>query len=135
MLIDDALTAGDEDGSEHLSCNSALAVPCATFVKLTPRTTSSAKAADWQGRIPWQHQTGNGHLYSTGFTADDEAARALMTGLDREAPGSSSISLIGLRSLRYPVLPGAPFRAPAGATIQAPHGTALRIGTQFHHPA
>jgi tryptophan halogenase len=85
LLIEDALHAGYEDWSEQLPCNSALAVPCARVAKLTPYTTSTAKAAGWQWRIPLQHRTGNGHVYSNAFTTDDEAARVLLAGLDGEA--------------------------------------------------
>jgi tryptophan halogenase len=85
LLIEDALKAGYDDWSAHLPCNSALAVPCARLSKLTPYTTSTAKAAGWQWRIPLQHRTGNGHVYSAAFTTDDEAASVLMAGLDGEA--------------------------------------------------
>nr|WP_314860066.1 tryptophan halogenase family protein [uncultured Undibacterium sp.] len=82
LLIEGALKAGYDDWSEQLPCNSALAVPCAKVAKLTPFTTSTAKSAGWQWRIPLQHRTGNGHVYCNAFTTDDEAARVLLEGLD-----------------------------------------------------
>ncbi len=85
LLIEGALKAGYDDWSEQLPCNSALAVPCAKVAKLTPFTTSTAKSAGWQWRIPLQHRTGNGHVYCDGFSTDDEAARVLLEGLDGRA--------------------------------------------------
>lgn len=85
LLIEGAMKAGYDDWSDQLPCNSALAVPCAKVEKLTPYTTSTAKAAGWQWRIPLQHRTGNGHVYSNNFTTDDEAARVLLEGLDGKA--------------------------------------------------
>ena len=85
LLIEGALKAGYDDWSDLLPCNSALAVPCAKAVNITPFTTSTAKAAGWQWRIPLQHRTGNGHVYSNAFTTDDEAARVLLEGLDGRA--------------------------------------------------
>ncbi len=87
LLIEGALHAGYDDWSDQLPCNSALAVPCAKVDKLTPFTRSTAKAAGWQWRIPLQHRTGNGHVYSDAFTTDDEAARVLLEGLDGRALG------------------------------------------------
>ena len=82
LLIEGALKAGYDDWSDQLPCNSALAVPCVKVPKYTPYTTSTAKSAGWQWRIPLQHRTGNGHVYSNAFTTDDEAARVLLEGLD-----------------------------------------------------
>ncbi|NGZ86565.1 tryptophan halogenase family protein [Duganella aceris] len=82
LLIEGALQAGYDDWSDQLPCNSALAVPCEKVPKLTPYTTSTAKAAGWQWRIPLQHRTGNGHVYSNAFTTDGEARRVLLEGLD-----------------------------------------------------
>jgi 2-polyprenyl-6-methoxyphenol hydroxylase-like FAD-dependent oxidoreductase len=85
LLIEGALKAGYDDWSNHLPCNSALAVPCAKVAQLTPFTRSTAKSAGWVWRIPLQHRTGNGHVYSNAFTTDDEAARVLLEGLDGTA--------------------------------------------------
>jgi len=84
LLIEGALKAGYDDWSDQLPCNSALAVPCASVAGITPYTTSTARSAGWQWRIPLQHRTGNGHVYSNAFTTDEEAARVLLEGLDGE---------------------------------------------------
>jgi tryptophan halogenase len=85
LLIEGTLKAGYEDWSNYLPCNSAQAVPCASAPQLTPFTRSTAKEAGWLWRIPLQHRTGNGHVYSNGFTSDEQARRVLLDGLDGEA--------------------------------------------------
>jgi hypothetical protein len=85
LLIGGALKSAYEDWSHWLPCNSALAVPSARIEPLTPYTTSTARAAGWQWRIPLQHRTGNGHVYCSDHMSDDEAARVLLGGLDAPA--------------------------------------------------
>lgn len=85
LLIEQTLHAGYEDWSHWLPCDRALAVPCASVTPLTPYTGSTAHAAGWQWRIPLQHRIGNGHVYSSSFTSDDEAASVLMGNLDGPA--------------------------------------------------
>jgi len=82
LLIEGALKAGYEDWSDYLPCNSAQAVPCVSVPSLTPYTRSTAKEAGWIWRIPLQHRTGNGHVYSNGFTSDEQARRVLLDSLD-----------------------------------------------------
>jgi len=85
LLIEGTLKAGYEDWSEHLPCNSALAVPCARVEPVTPYTRSTAKGSGWLWRIPLQHRTGNGHVYSNAFTTDEQARQDLEGGLDGDA--------------------------------------------------
>ena len=85
LLIEDTLHAGYEDWRHFLPCDSALAVPCARVDPLTPYTRSTAKDAGWQWRIPLQHRTGNGHVFSSGFTSDERARDTLLAGLDGAA--------------------------------------------------
>ncbi len=82
LLIGDALDAGFEDWSGWLPCDRAVAVPCARVAETTPYTRSTARAAGWQWRIPLQHRTGNGYVYSSEFESDDEAAATLLANLD-----------------------------------------------------
>ncbi len=88
LLIEGAMKAGFDDWSAMLPCNSAQAVPSASAGPLAPYTVSAAKSAGWTWRIPLQHRTGNGHVYCSGFTSDDEAARVLLEGLDGRALNS-----------------------------------------------
>ena len=85
LLIGDTLNAGFEDWSNWLPCDRAVAVPCARVAETTPYTRSTAQSAGWQWRIPLQHRTGNGYVYSSSFLSDDEAAAALLANLDGAA--------------------------------------------------
>ncbi|MFL6657003.1 MAG: tryptophan halogenase family protein [Massilia sp.] len=85
LLIEQTLKAGYEDWSHWLPCDRAIAVPCASHGPLLPMTRSTAHSAGWQWRIPLQHRTGNGHVYSSGFMEQDQATTLLMQHLDGEA--------------------------------------------------
>lgn len=87
LLLGGELGVGYEDWSRWLPCDRALAVPSERLPTLVPYTRATAKAAGWQWRIPLQHRTGNGHVYSSGFTSDDAAADVLLKGLDTKALG------------------------------------------------
>jgi len=82
VLIEQALHTGYEDWTHWLPCDRALAVPCERVGPPTPYTRSTAHSAGWQWRIPLQHRTGNGHVYSSKFISDDQAARTLLQNLD-----------------------------------------------------
>lgn len=82
LLIEEALHTGYHDFSHWLPCNRALAVPCEKVGPPTPYTRSTARAAGWQWRIPLQHRTGNGYVYSSAHVSDDEAAATLLAHLD-----------------------------------------------------
>jgi tryptophan halogenase len=82
LLIEGTLKTGFEDWSHWLPCDRAVAVPCARIAAPTPNTRVTAHPAGWQWRIPLQHRTGNGHVYSSRFASDDDAARTLMSNLD-----------------------------------------------------
>jgi len=87
LLLGEALGVGYEDWSRWLPCDRALAVPSERLPTLVPYTRATAKDAGWQWRIPLQHRTGNGHVYSSGFITDDAAADTLLAGLDTKALG------------------------------------------------
>ncbi len=82
LLIEQALKTGYEDWSHWLPCDRALAVPCERSQDFTPYTRSTARSAGWQWRIPLQHRTGNGHVYSSAFMEEAEAEKLLLANLD-----------------------------------------------------
>ncbi|OBV10399.1 tryptophan halogenase family protein [Erythrobacter dokdonensis] len=87
LLLGGELGVGYQDWSKWLPCDRALAVPSERLETLVPYTRATAKDAGWQWRIPLQHRTGNGHVYSSGFTTDAAAADTLLDGLDTKALG------------------------------------------------
>ena len=82
LLIEETLKTGYEDWSAYLPADRAWAVPCARVGDPTPYTRSTARKGGWQWRIPLQHRTGNGHVYSSAFISDQEAQDTLLANLD-----------------------------------------------------
>lgn len=85
LLIGQALGVGFEDWSHWLPCDRAVAVPSERTGDPIPYTRATARPAGWQWRIPLQHRTGNGHVYSSAHMTETEAADLLMQGLDAPA--------------------------------------------------
>lgn len=85
MLLGETLGVPFVDWSRYLPANRAIAVPCEASKDLTPFTRSTAHGAGWQWRIPLQHRTGNGHVFSADFMSEDEAASILLANLDGPA--------------------------------------------------
>ncbi|MEI5686906.1 tryptophan halogenase family protein [Sphingomonas kyungheensis] len=85
LLIEETLGAGYEDWRQWLPCDRALALPTEAAAAPLPYTRAIASAAGWQWRIPLQHRTGNGYVYSSAFTSDEDAA-ATLTGTVEGAP-------------------------------------------------
>jgi tryptophan halogenase len=85
LLIGGALHSGFDDWSHWLPCDRALAVPTERVQDPIPHTRSTAHAAGWQWRIPLQHRTGNGMVYSSQFWSDEQAAGTLRSHLDGPA--------------------------------------------------
>ena len=84
LLLGETLGVGFEDWSHWLPCDRAIAVPTARTEPVLPYTRATAHEAGWRWRIPLQHRTGNGIVYSSRFLADDAAERLLLAGLDAE---------------------------------------------------
>ena len=84
LLIGKALGEPFEDWSQWLPCDRAVAMPCRTQTALTPYTSAIAMDAGWRWRIPLQHRTGNGYVYSSAFTTDDNARSALVEAVEGE---------------------------------------------------
>jgi tryptophan halogenase len=82
LLIEEALKTGYDDWTHWLPCDRAVAVPSEKTQAATPFTRSTARAAGWQWRIPLQHRTGNGYVYSSAHTSDEDARALLLANLD-----------------------------------------------------
>lgn len=81
LLIEQALHAGYEEWTHWLPCDRAIALPCSNVGPIMPYTRATAQAAGWIWRIPLQHRTGNGHVYSSKFIDDEEALETLLAQL------------------------------------------------------
>ena len=84
LLIGKALGEPFEDWSQWLPCDRAVAMPCRTQTALTPYTSAIAMPGGWRWRIPLQHRTGNGYVYSSAFCTDEEARTALVEAVEGE---------------------------------------------------
>jgi tryptophan halogenase len=84
LLIEDTLKTGYQDWSHWLPCNRAWAVPSERG-EFTPYTKSTAHQAGWQWRIPLQHRTGNGHVFSNHFIGEQQAQDVLLQNLGAKA--------------------------------------------------
>jgi tryptophan halogenase len=85
LLLGKTLGEPFQDWSRWLPADRAVAMPCRTETALTPYTSAIAMEAGWRWRIPLQHRTGNGYVYSSGFLSDDKAAEALVGAVEGEA--------------------------------------------------
>lgn len=85
LLIEKTLSTGFEDYSHWLPCNRAMTVPCEKTDNIEPYTRSTAHKVGWQWRIPLQHRTGNGLVYSSKHLSDDEAKELLLNNIDGKA--------------------------------------------------
>jgi tryptophan halogenase len=81
LLIGEVLGVGYDDWSHWLAADSAWAVQTENTQPPPPYTRAIAHPIGWQWRIPLQHRTGNGIVYSSRFCSDDEARSLLMKNL------------------------------------------------------
>ncbi|GAA0331657.1 tryptophan 7-halogenase [Sphingomonas oligophenolica] len=98
-LIGKALGTRYIDWSHWLPADRALAVPCAPVGQPTPFTRATARKAGWQWRIPLQHRTGNGLVYSSSFMSDDDAREELLANI--EGPPQAEPRSFRFRSGRH----------------------------------
>lgn len=77
LLLGEALAEPFEDWSRWLPTDRAAAMPCHTETDVTPYTSAIAMPAGWRWRIPLQHRTGNGYVFSSNFISEDEACHAI----------------------------------------------------------
>ena len=84
LLIEKSLGVGYTDWSNYLPCDRAIAVQTENQGDTVPYTRATARDAGWTWRIPLQHRTGNGYVYSSKFCSDDEARTTLLNAIDGE---------------------------------------------------
>ncbi|WP_232305593.1 tryptophan halogenase family protein [Gilvimarinus polysaccharolyticus] len=85
LLIEQTLQAGYDDWSNWLPCDRAVTVQSKKPPETTPFTLVTARESGWTWRIPLQSRTGNGYVYSSQFSSDQQACNTLLNGLDTEA--------------------------------------------------
>lgn len=85
LLIEQTLKAGFDDWSHWLPANRAWAVPSEVMTEIPPFTRALAHEAGWQWRIPLQHRTGNGLVFSNHFLSEDQAQQTLLHHLPTPA--------------------------------------------------
>jgi len=81
LLIEKSLKVGFEDWSHYLPCNRAVTVQTEQINNPVPYTIATAQNAGWSWKIPLQHRTGNGYVYSSQFCNDEEALDTLVNSI------------------------------------------------------
>lgn len=84
QLIEQTLKTGYEDWSHWLPCDRAVAVPVRQTRAPATYTLVTARSAGWQWRIPLQHRTGSGYVYSSKFESDEQALELIKANADGE---------------------------------------------------
>ncbi len=82
MLLGQAMGVGYHDWSHWLPCDRAMAAPTARIDPLTPATRATAHGFGWQWRIPLQHRTGNGLVWSSAYADEEEVRTTFLNNLD-----------------------------------------------------
>jgi tryptophan halogenase len=80
LLLGGALDEPFVDWARWLPCDRALAMPGPALRDPPPFTRATADAAGWRWRIPLQHRTGNGYVFSSDHLDEDGAHRRLIDG-------------------------------------------------------
>lgn len=84
LLMGQTLGVGFDNWEHWLPCDRAIAVQTRSVGPAKPYTVAKAHEAGWQWRIPLQHRTGNGFVYSSRHLDDDEAEKRLLGSVQGE---------------------------------------------------
>jgi tryptophan halogenase len=84
LLMEGTLGVGFDNWEHWLPCDRAIAVQTRSVEPPVPYTRAIAHDAGWRWRIPLQHRTGNGIVYSSRFLDDDTAFDRLMGSISGE---------------------------------------------------
>ena len=82
VLIEGALKVGYEDWTHYLPCNRAVTVQTENTGEPQPFTVAAACEAGWSWKIPLQHRTGNGYVFSDKHCSDEQAMDCLLKTVD-----------------------------------------------------
>ncbi len=82
VLIEETLKVGYEDWGHYLPCNRAVTVQTENTGDPHPYTVATAREAGWTWKIPLQHRTGNGYVFSSQHCSDAEAINTLLNAVD-----------------------------------------------------
>ena len=85
LLSGRTLGVGFIGWEQWLLCDRAIAVQTENVGPPPPFTLAHAQPAGWRWRIPLQHRTGNGHVFSSRHLSEDEATAMLMAQVEGEA--------------------------------------------------
>ncbi|WP_111641530.1 tryptophan halogenase family protein [Marinimicrobium alkaliphilum] len=85
LLIGDTLGVGYQSWRHWLPCNRAVALGSPAMAEPPPYTRVTASGAGWIWRIPLQHRTGNGHVYSSDHLSDEQACEQLRIAIGKPA--------------------------------------------------
>ncbi|MBT8433006.1 MAG: tryptophan 7-halogenase, partial [Altererythrobacter sp.] len=92
ILLGTAMEEPFDDWSHWLPADRAVVVQSqSSSSQIIPATRAIAHSVGWQWRIPLQHRVGNGHVYASAFSDDDDAEARLLGHLDGEAIGDARI--------------------------------------------
>lgn len=99
LLLAQDLKEEFDDWSSWLLCDRAWALPSPKLDNIPPYTRSIAKEAGWQWRIPLQHRTGNGYVFSSQFSTEQAALDSLQHSIGGQALADAK--LIKFKAGRY----------------------------------
>lgn len=82
LLIGDALNIGYQNWGNYFPCDRAVAVQTSNTGVPSPFTIATARDAGWTWKIPLQHRTGNGYVFSSQYCSDQKAIDTLLKVVD-----------------------------------------------------
>jgi len=87
LLLGGVMGVAWQDWTHWLPCDRAFALPSRRNGALTPYTRATARRAGWTWRIPLQHRTGNGYVFSSRFISESDARESLLSIIGDAAQG------------------------------------------------
>jgi tryptophan 7-halogenase len=83
LILGQTLGVAYENWQQWLLCDSAIAVASESMDDKPPYTRAAAHQSGWQWRIPLQHRTGNGIVYSQQYMSDTNAQDTLLSNIEQ----------------------------------------------------